>query len=763
MHTATSRRPYVCVQCLIVFATSLILTNVACRTDPAKRSSELVQSAEKYVAVGDYSKAIIEYKNAIKIEPRSAELQYKLGQAYLGNGQLQEAFFSYYKASELNPDYLPARLILGKFYLAGNRFEDATKAAQAILAKDPENIDGQILLADAYAGKNISEGIKLLDEVLQRHPDSVAAYLHLGGLYTKLGNPEAALQRFQKAVAVDPKSVDARETLARYYVTQNQFDKAEAEYRATVAAQPGSVDANLALASFYFRQQRFSEAEPVYRELVKLQKNSPQSRFTLANFYLKTGHADQARKLDEEIARDAPDFLPARLQVAEMALSQQRYDEADRVVGSVLKDRPKEPQALILQAKISLARQNPQKAVQDLENAQRLEPNVPALHYWKGVAYRLQGNLDLAQQSFEMALSLDEHYLDAQIALARLALDRGKSDAALRYAQQVLKEDPQQAVAHYLAGSAYANLKDLPRAEAELQTYIQSEPKSADGLTRLGDVRLMQHRYDEAEKEFEKALAIDSKQMKALTGLVNLYGSRGQKDKAIARIRQQIALGETAALYNLLGTTYSDMGELGPAEQSLKRALELDPHSSNTHTLLGSLYLREKANDKAVAELQEAVRIDPQNVGDWILLGALHQSGSQFELAKKDYETALAIDPNAAVAASSLAWLYCEHGGDLDKALELARRAKQALPNVTGVSVTLARIYYKRQLFDSAIPLLEEAVRRRPKDGQIRFQLAASLVGAGKKAEARRELDVALKLDASIQKDADYERVLGQL
>jgi len=482
----------------------------------------------------------------------------------------------------------------------------------------------------------------------------------------------------------------------------------------------------------------------------------------LANFYFRTGKGHEGRKVDEEIARDDPSFLPARLQLAELALAQQKYDDADRVVSSILKDRPKEPQALTLQARISLARQKPQKAVQDLENAQRLEPNLPALHYWKGVAYRQQGNLDLAENSFQRALSLDEHSVEAQIALAGLALDRGQADAALRYAQVVLQENPNQPEAHFLAGSAYLNLKDFSKAEAELQQVIRLRPNSPQGFMRLGYVYLAERHYDAAQKQFEQSLSLNPKQLDAMTGLVAAYRRQGQNDKAIARIRQQIAQGETAALDELLGGTYADLGQFGPAEQSLKRALELDPQNFSTYALLGDLYFRQKAIDKAIAEFQQAVRVNPKSVGAWTVLGMLHDKMSQSELAEKDYQSALAINPNAAVAANNLAWLYCEQGGDLDKALELARRAKEVLPNVPNVSGTLGWIYYKRQLYDSAIPLLQEAVRQQPKNADFRFELAASLQGAGKKVQAREELDVALKLNPSLERDEDYKRIFGQ-
>src|SRR5262249_3406211 len=150
--------------------------------------------------------------------------------------------------------------------------------------------------------------------------------------------------------------------------------------------------------------------------------NSPPARLTLANFYLAENHIEDAQKLLQEVAHDSPDFLPASLLLGEIALREQKYDEAGRIAGQILKDRPKDPQALMLQARVLLARKDPAKAVQLLEAAQKLEPNVPALHYWKGVAYAQQGNLDLAQHSFEQAIALNERYTVAHVALGELAL-----------------------------------------------------------------------------------------------------------------------------------------------------------------------------------------------------------------------------------------------------------------------------------------------------------------------------------------------------
>jgi Flp pilus assembly protein TadD len=181
--------------------------------------------------------------------------------------------------------------------------------------------------------------------------------------------------------------------------------------------------------------------------------------------------------------------------------------------------------------------------------------------------------------------------------------------------------------------------------------------------------------------------------------------------------------------------------------------------------LLTTLYTREKSLDKAIAELEVATRLSPRQAGAWTVLGMLYKEQGDVEKATLAYKKALEIDPAAAIAANNLAWIYCEReqGGDLDAALDLARRARQALPNLSTVSDTLGWIYCKRQLYDSAVPLLQEAVRNEPQNGEYRFHLATSLLGAGRKLQAQEELNTALKLNDGLRKRPDVQKVLGQL
>jgi len=591
----------------------------------------------------------------------------------------------------------------------------------------------------------------------------VAAHLNLGEFYISQGRLEAGRAEFEKAAALDPKSIEARTDLANYYSSQNSPDEAEAQYRTAVQANPDSAAARRALADFYSGRHRWEDAERTFKDYVGLEHNSPEARMTLVKFYQDSGRIGQARALLQQLLQESPGFQPAQLQLGQMALEENKYDEADRIATGILKDRPKEPEALLLLAQADVGRNQPVKAIPLLESAQRMEPGLPVIHYWKGVAYRQQGDLDLAQHSFEQAVGLDDRFSDALVALAEVSLERGLVEVALQYAQHSLALEPGRPDALLAAGHAQADLEQFGRAEATFEQYVRARPDSAEGALRLGAVYMMERKNDAAERQFERSLALDPKQTQALSDLVTLDRERGRDQQAIARVRRQIDGGETAELDDLLALTYFQMHQFQDAEQALNRSLQIDSSNFNTYMMLGALYEAENSLDRAVSQLQRAATLNAKNAALWTTLGSLQEREGKIADAERSYQNALKADANAAVAANNLAWLYCQNGGDLDKALELANRARQAAPRQANVSDTLAWIMYKRKLFAAAIPLLREAVGRDPNRASFRVHLAASLLAAGQKDSARTELETALRLDGRLRQSEDVRRILASL
>src|SRR5437868_9271489 len=102
---------------LLILSATMLFAILGCTADPAKQKSDFVASAEKFMAAGKYSDAVIQYRNALKIEANSSVLNNSLGDAHFRNGQLRESFLAYKKATELDPANATAQLSMARFYL----------------------------------------------------------------------------------------------------------------------------------------------------------------------------------------------------------------------------------------------------------------------------------------------------------------------------------------------------------------------------------------------------------------------------------------------------------------------------------------------------------------------------------------------------------------------------------------------------------------------------------------------------------------------
>src|SRR6266478_7112994 len=124
---------------ILITVACLVFAIAGCKADPAKQKAAFLESGNKYVASGQFSEAIIQYKNALKIDGNSADLNYKLAEAYFQNQQYRESFLSLRKATDIDPNHVPALLLMGRFYLVTQQFQDALQSATTILQKHPDN------------------------------------------------------------------------------------------------------------------------------------------------------------------------------------------------------------------------------------------------------------------------------------------------------------------------------------------------------------------------------------------------------------------------------------------------------------------------------------------------------------------------------------------------------------------------------------------------------------------------------------------------
>jgi tetratricopeptide (TPR) repeat protein len=211
-----------------------------------------------------------------------------------------------------------------------------------------------------------------------------------------------------------------------------------------------------------------------------------------------------------------------------------------------------------------------------------------------------------------------------------------------------------------------------------------------------------------------------------------------------------------------LARAHSAAGEQAKAEQTLRRAVSVDPRFAPGYTMLAQLYMRQRRIDEARAEFEGIVQRDPSALGARTMVGILLEAQGKRDEARQSYEATVNGTGNAPVAANNLAFIYAEQGTNLDVALQLATSAKQRLPDEASVDDTIGWIYYKKELPALAITPLEDSIRKRPDAPEVLYHLGLTYAKLGNKTKARDVLARALKLDAKVGGD-ETRRVLASV
>jgi Tfp pilus assembly protein PilF len=249
-----------------------------------------------------------------------------------------------------------------------------------------------------------------------------------------------------------------------------------------------------------------------------------------------------------------------------------------------------------------------------------------------------------------------------------------------------------------------------------------------------------------ARRSFERALQLDHDDREALTELVTLEVRTNHTARAMALVDAQLAKTPSdPRVLELAARARATTGDLRRAEELLKRLIAADSSNLSAYGMLGQLYISEKRLEDARVEYERALVGNPDSVALQTVVAMILEAENKSDEARRRYERILEKEPNAVVAANNLAWLYIERGENVDLALQLAQRAKQTLPADPRVNDTLGWIYYKRNLIDQAIPLLQDGVRGDANNPLHQHHLGMAYFQAGDWPKAREALERALK------------------
>jgi tetratricopeptide (TPR) repeat protein len=590
--------------------------------------------------------------------------------------------------------------------------------------------------------------ITAMQKAIQLDPNRADSYLNMALLQARGEQWEAAEANYKKAVALDPKSSNNLVALGNFYQLRGRFPEAEQQFRQAIQAAPTEPEPRASLARLFQAENKFSQAEEVLRQAkTDLAGNSDGYRM-LGDFYYATNHIDQAVAEYTTLYHDHPKDPAVKKLYIELLIQKDRLDEARKLDDEILKATPGDVEGLIYKGQIETRSGQASAAINTLQSVLKNEPTNSNAHHYMGMAYDLAGNLSQAEAEWREAVRLSPGRTDSHLELARAAIRRGDASALSLEADQIISQKPEYPDGYLLRAIADIDRKQFASADDYLKRALQRAPDSAAVYVQIGNLRAAQNNPADAQKAFQQALDLDPNSADALGGVLNGYLLQKQPDKALAVASAHLAkYSNNTGFHIILGRLlFEQKKDLAAAEAEFRKAAEIDKNNTEALLSLGMVQEAQGKTDDALSTYLDGARNNPNEPRFNLLAGSIYERKQNWDKAKQVYQRVLDLQPDNPVAANDLAYVMLQQGGNVDLALAMAQTARRQLPNNPNSADTLGWAYYHKGVYDSAINLFKEAVKKDPENATYNYHLGLAYARNGQANQARQQLERVLKI-----------------
>jgi tetratricopeptide (TPR) repeat protein len=653
-------------------ALSLLIATAALAQDkPLPAADQRAQALKKYLEAqnleksGNYPGAVAAYKEAIALDPSSAELKTALGGLYLKHRNVIEAEAQAREAAKIAPNDLGVRKLLAQVYLSqafvGGTL-DKGKANSAI--RELEEITKTNAQAKIDLGGN----------------EPVPALAVVAQLYLSLEEEDKAIDSLKRLSEGDSSASVANSMLAELYYNKGKYREAAAVARKAYEANPQSTAAAGLLAKALLRIDRAQEALSIYKKAIGIKDPGPGEEakegvplspltFDYAEALIETGRYDEAIKkvLDPLIAnvrRDTPVFLHLVDLKGKALRRQGNREEAARVLEDALKGQDVSESLVVV---YSLAETYEEmfkfdKAVETYEDALAAlvnpdgtvgggenERNAGVILRRIAIAQRLAGNRDkvlatyermrktlgpknfLADQmtienylnegkdkeAYDLATASSERNPDERsfkLYRAQAASKIGKPEVTDEIMRGLLKNGPEDVDIYLFWSGILLEANQLKQAEDTARKAMSIEPNDISPLITLSSIQERQNKHKEAEATLRKALEIDPDNATLLNNLGYFLADRGEKiPEAESLIRRAVNIEPTnGSFLDSLGWVLFKQNKIAEAQKYIEQAIVYNPRSATLHDHLGDIYKKQGLNDKARAKWEDALKLSTE-------------------------------------------------------------------------------------------------------------------------------------------------------
>jgi tetratricopeptide (TPR) repeat protein len=639
----TPSKPLLSLFC--VFASTAFTVPAAAQTAPKSDKPSAyyhyslghlyAELAGAYGNRSDYvTKAIDNYRLAMKADPGATFLSEELSDLYISAGKLREAVQEAEDTLKQNPNDLNARRILGRIYtrmigdsqqgrIDEGMLHKAIEQYQKITEQAPADADTWLMLGRLQKIANNSvEAEKSYKKVLQLDPDNEDALTGLAMVYMDLGNTKEATDLLRRVAEKSP-SLRTLTALAGTYEQMRDYALAAETLKKTLELSPGNVDVKRAYAQNLLLSDQIADSLKIYKELVAEDPKDIQSYLRISQIYLQQRDFAKAREASEKAKDLEPGNLEIRYHEVNLLDAEGKTSEAIKTLKDLLASTAKSKysvgekgnRAKLLERLAVLYRSNeqPAEAAETFRQMGEMDPELGSRAAAQIIdTYRIAKEYKKATEEADAANKKYPNDRLVRATRASLLAEIGRTDEAVSEMKKLLdgKNDRETYI-------SLAQVYDKAKNFTEMAKAIDAADKLSDSKDDKESIAFMRgamyekmKKYDLAEAEFRRVLAANPNNGAALNYLGYMLADRNVRlQEAQQMISKALETDPNNGAYlDSLGWVYFRMDRLADAENSLRRAMERYSKDPTVHDHLGDVLFKQGKLKEAISQWQASLK-----------------------------------------------------------------------------------------------------------------------------------------------------------
>ncbi len=717
-----------------------------------------------------YDEALQEYEKSAEYQPYTATDVYDLAVIFAETGNSEGAIQLYQRTLEIDPMHASAHLAVADILYTNGDVKTAVVHYQRAIENDPtlKNAIYQPLESYFVGIINADEARELLEKAKLVLPDDPRSHFYLAKLELDTSNIEEAIKHYQKTLEIvnaDPSYLeiqllnghfnDSHLHLGDLYRRQGNLEAAATHYRRALGLDSSLATRFIDQGKTAFNSENYKDAiEPLNIHHI-LFPDDIEATYLLGQSYEGNDDNDNALAFYEKTLKLDANRSDVLYKMVHIYNESESHQQALDALKKIIVIDPTDAQAHYLSAKSYLALEQHDAALLAFLETIRLTPENVDAQYQAGLLYEGKGDIDNAIVHYEKTTELDPENAKPFFQLGGIYQERKDEDNMIRFYQPALELEPNYPKIHYTLAAIFDK-----RSKSGVEDYY------TDNITQaLHHYALANEHYPEHfEWHYQYARLLD-------THAATLENYHKHAEMAVKEYTSTIALnpGYVDAYFyrGMLTNRYKRIGNtLFRSAQIIgdfQQVVELDPKNDAAYYHIGILQLWTEKFTDAENTFKKVITLNPKYKGVHIQLGKLAERNQKWKDAIQLYEKEIKIDENATEAYQRLGDLYYNSELEYNKAKEMLEIALELNGKHIKTIIVYANVLYSMDKLGAAADQFERVLQLEPRNLTANFNLALMYEYTEREELAKTQWKRFLELNPPEQWKVQAENHLSKL